>query len=246
MSSASTSTTPSWFVLSASSYEALSQPLHCAKLVNAATDQQPLPPAAAAGGSGTSVARARLQPVVVPPRPSSRSKGLSLCSRERREREISARLQQTAVAAKLARDAAEASLVETRQQLEEGVILDDGSLAPVKKQYKKKTEEEKAAIAAAKAASAGDKRKSPIGELDGPQAKAAKKAAKAAEKEAAKAAEKAAFDEKIKARRSKIAQEQELQAKGIFTAPGGEAAAEGGEAAAQNAEKPADEKVAVS
>ncbi len=62
-----------------------------------------------------------------------RRQGISLCSRTRSEQEIAARLESEAVIARALAQEAEEAVVETQRQIDEGLILPDGTPAPPKR-----------------------------------------------------------------------------------------------------------------
>ena len=78
------------------------------------------------------VARERMH-VPQMPGPSERQRGISLCSREKREAEIVARLRGQAQAAAQRVEEAKAVEMEIDRQLEEGLINEDGTPAPNKR-----------------------------------------------------------------------------------------------------------------
>ena len=169
------------------------------------------------------VPRVRLQPA--PTHASMRAKGSALCSRERREKNVQAQLITTARASRAAVQTLIEEAHEIERQIEEGVLLPDGTPALVKR--KRPTTSIGRAIAAeekeqkiAKLVEMGVepgtyKKKSPgaggSGSGDGvedkeaaKQAKRDAKAAAKAEKEAAKEAEKAAKAAAKKAKKSGV------------------------------------------
>ena len=164
------------------------------------------------------VPRVRLQPA--PAHPSMRSKGVVLCSRERREKNLQAQLRSTAKSSLAAVHTLIEEAHELERQIDEGVLLPDGTPALVKR--KRPTTSIGRAIAAeekeqkiAKMVEMGIdpvvyKKKSPAegGTVEdkeaAKQAKREAKAAAKAEKEAAKEAEKAAKAAAKKAKKSGI------------------------------------------
>ena len=146
------------------------------------------------------VPRVRLEPP--PPRPSLRAQGVVLCTRERRERDMQHQLIEASQQAQAELHASIAEAEEVARQIEEGVLLPDGTPAVVKRKRpttsigraiaaEEKAQMLKAAAAAAAEAGgssettgAGSKRKSPGPgeEGDGAGAKAAKAAKEKKEK----------------------------------------------------------------
>jgi hypothetical protein len=160
----SASSRPPWFALGDAAFQSLAaDPRRCAHIVSAALARpSPAPGPVTSLGSGghSQVARVRLQPVTARGA-SLRRQGKSLCSRQRKEAEISQRLREAAIAAQVVADEAARAFKEAEQQLEEGVILPDGNVAPIKKERKRKSE-------AGEGPSAGTKRKSPSGDGEAP------------------------------------------------------------------------------
>ena len=130
------SSPPSWWLFGGTAYASLTaQPLQCACVIERMLDPSTTALEAAASAPAQAaeeavIPRMRLAPVQ---HVSEREHGVSLCSRERSERSVADRLRADADAAKVTADSVEVEALEVERQLEEGLILPDGTPAPVKR-----------------------------------------------------------------------------------------------------------------
>ena len=120
-----------WWVLGDAAHAALkAKPVECARAF--ARLLEPDEPDEVPRPTEGFVARARL-PLPLEHGPTEREQGMSLCSREKREQEALARFRVQAEAAAHRVEEAEAAAIEVERQLEEGLILPDGTPAPQKR-----------------------------------------------------------------------------------------------------------------